>query len=659
MLVIRIHDAAADTYVHRVELLTGEGEELAAGTLDTELPPFADDPYGDAGRLVRESVLGAYAPGSGRVERVGAYLSDLLLKAGVGAAWHDARIGAPDMLTVLDIRSPRFGRLPWELLTDDGVQVRNLVRGCLPFGEARAAEPTPMRVLIVVGSNDPNLSAETEVAAVQRALADRPWQVHTEVLVHPSRNEFYDRVDQLQPHVLHFIGHATLSPGTDSPVLDFTDALNDDERWSLSAAHIRNGMLNCVPRVLVLNACRTAEISDQDGVWGIADAALGVGMSAVVCMQGLVDSHVAIQFSDVFYRSVSAGHRVDQAVAKARFEISRRVGLEKRDWGLPVLHLGTHPGQVLSMDCPLTPSDRQQLLQVPEFVEARKHVDRDVQRRHMWWSGGRPDGSATGLVTVTGATETGRTHLVFSALLTCAGQGHQVRYVDLASARRRSWIEVFYAIRDGTPTANVDSALREPLPAHAFADFDREVSRLAEGREPRPEDPRPGAPPRPHFSATTEHAPVYEKRIAARFTEALGRVAGDRPLTIAIDNLGGGHGGGMVPEQITSHLSPLLLRAAARAELGPVRLILVLREEERELLTADVRGAMHEVPVHGFPRRLFPFLQREHFARAGHHDDEWQRLEGLIKWAHSDNIGEHWLPDWFDIVDRARQAGAR
>jgi hypothetical protein len=651
LLVLRMTEAGAGGC--RVELLDAQSGQLAAGTLALPLPVLGAGQAGSPDRQIREAVLGTYVPGAGRIAAIGKYLLQLLTDGGVGSAWQQARADAPGSLTVLDIRVREIARLPWELLTDNGVPVvlppgGGLVRARFPFAAAPEPTESPLRVLVVVGSAQPQLAAEAEVAAIQRALSDSPWRAHTEVLVEPSRAEFYERVEQLQPHVLHFIGHGRFAPGTESPVLDLMDAETGD-RWTLSETDIRAGLLNWVPRILVLNACRTAEVAEQSGVWSIAEASTAAGMPAVVCMQGLVDSGVAVRFSDEFYRALNAGDRVDVAVATARRSIVRALDLDRRDWALPVLHLRVAPAAVLPLTCGLTDQERADLALVPEFAEVRRLVDRDLQRRDMWWTMDPPAaGLPKGLVAVTGAVAAGRTRLVYSALLTCAGRGHQVRYVDLGGARRMSWIEVLYAIRDGAPSAG--SALRAPLPAEAFSVFNREIERLAAGHEPRKDDPVPGVPPCPDFTAATEHAPTYARRIAIRFIEALRQVAADRPLTVAIDHLGGVNQGGVVAEQVTSHLSPLLFSPAGRGELSPVRLVVVLRDEECDLLTHDVRQLMHEVVVPGLHRRLYPFLQREHFARAGHEDAAWPRYEGLLA-AFLGLIEDKWYPRLFGQFD--------
>ncbi|XVU27304.1 CHAT domain-containing protein [Actinoplanes sp. CA-054009] len=633
LLVIRIDDAGDAT------LATGDGEVLAAGALSRPLPPFGDGPAGDAGEQLRETMLGEFQPGAGRITRIGDYLYELLAAAGVGAAWQKARTTAPDALTLLDIRPLDLARLPWELLTDAGrpaaFPVAGLARGRLPLAPAPGDVEVPLRVLVAVGSIEPEVAAGDEVAAILRALADHPWRAHAEVLIEPDKAEFYRRVDELRPHVLHFIGHGHYSPGTTTPVLDFRHP-DGGEGWELSGQDIRSGLLTWMPRVLVLNACRSGQAAGQDGVWGLVEASSRADASAVVCMQGLVDSKVAIRFSDVFYRGLNNGQRVDVAVAEARRAIAQAFGMDRRDWGMPVLHLAVPPAAALPVACGLTDQQRDRIAAIPEFRKVRQLVDRDLQR----WELGQ---AAEGLVAISGPGHAGRSSLAFSALLSRAGRGHEVRYTDLAHDRRMSWIDVLYAVRDGTSSS---SALRAPLPAEAFADFNREIERLASGEEPRDGDPIPAVPPRPRFMAGTEHALDFAQRIADRFAEALIRAAGDRPLTIALDHLGGVSQGGVLAEEVTGQLCPLLLARAARGELGPVRLLLVLRDEEHDLLTPDVRQLMRHIPVPGFRRRLYPFFQREQYARAGHPDDGWARFVPLVK-AMDKLLPDPWFPDRF------------
>ena len=646
-LVLEIADRVAAGYPMR---LLADGAVRAEGTIPAAMPTVNGQALDKIGR---EAVIGQYRPTPATVADVGAALFQLLADGGVGEAWRQARAGNRGLATFLDVRAPELAQLPWELAIVDGRRPAldgGLIRVHLPFQAPAGDEPSPLRMLIVVGDTDPALVADAEVAAIQRALATRSWRVHTEVLIEPSTGEFYDRVAALKPHVLHFIGHGGLGTDSVTPVLELVSSATR-EPWDVSAEDVRNGLLGWTPSLLVLNACRTGDLAGQAGVWSVAEAAVEAGVAAVVCMQGLVDSEIAVLFSDVFYGALNDGEPVDAAVARARMRIAQRGDLRRRDWALPTVHLSVPAARALPVHCGLSDAEIARLSAIPEFTEVPRLVDRDLQRRQMWGTIGptMPHVGEHGLVTVTGRLDAGRTRLVYSSLLTCATRGHEVRYLDFSGRTRMSWIEVLYAIRDGLSAG--DSALRAALPGDAFADFNREIGALAAGRDPQPGDPAPAEPPRPAFTDATEHAPAYTRRIFARFIEALRKVAAERPLTIALDHLVGA--GAAMEGELTSTFCPYLLGPAALGELLPVRLVLVLDDKDYGWLTPPVRAMMHEVRVPGIEQRLYPFLQREHYARNGHADALWSKFTKLVG-AYTDMVGEVWYPaEWFPDFERA------
>jgi hypothetical protein len=652
VLVLEITERVAAGYPVR---LLEDGAVLATGTIPELLPLVRERPFA---QLAREIVVDEYRPPPDVVAAVSSALFGLLSDGGVGPAWQAARSRSQGTTTLLDVRG-ELAQLPWELTTVDGRRPAldgGLTRVHLPLDQPAGAEPSPLRVLVVVGDTDPKLNADAEVAAIQRALAPRAWRAHSEVLIEPSSGDFYDRVADLKPHILHFIGHGGLANDSETPVLKLVSSATR-EPWDISADKIRTGLLGWIPSLLVLNACRSGDLSAQAGVWSVAEAAIDAGMSAVLCMQGLVDSEIAVLFSGVFYGALNAGEPIDAAVTKARMRIAQQGDLRRRDWALPALHLRVPVAGILPVSCALTHEEIERLGQIPEFTEVPRLVDRDLQRRQMWGTfdpTATDGGSPHGLVAVTGQVDAGRTRLVYSSLLTCASRGHAVRYLDFFGTRRMSWIKVLYAIRDGLAVGG--SGLRAALPADAFAVFNREIGALAEGRAPRDGEPVPEQPPCPEFAAGTEHAPEYTRRIFARFIEALRTAAADKPLTLALDHLVGV--GGVIGDELTTVLSPYLLGPAARGELLPVRLIVVLGDEEVSLLAPEVRATVHEVKVPGIEQRLYPFLQREHYARAGHDDAMWSRFLPVVT-AYQDLVGENWYPHWFGDFDRVVRRSLR
>jgi hypothetical protein len=662
-LVIQIGDAGDAGYP--VKLFFDDGSDgwretpRAEGTVPAELPdpalpPVPGQPAAEGGEpavpeALRSALLHAAQPAHDLLGRVGVYLYELLTAgqgvAPVAAAWDELRAAYPGevppsegLLTVFDVRPAALRQLPWELLNRDGERLfadagNPCVRGRFPFKDPPAAdELAPLRVLLVVGDlNDPKLAAGEELAALASAIAGCGGRIHHEELVGPSREELFERVRLLRPHVFHFIGHGRLSPGTRVPVLELVQR-STGERRELEHDDVRTGFKHTVPRLVVLNACRTSETLVQAGVWSVADAFVKLGAAAVVSMQGDVDAGAAVRFTGALYTALGRGTPVDQAVAAGRTAIWEETGLKRRDWALPSLHLAVEPARVLGVGW--LPAERLSALEkLPELRELRTFVDRGHERRTLWWGVDDPSprlpgagaAPAGGLALVTGRAGAGKTSLTRSCLLTCSVRGRRVAHVDLGGERRKDWLGVLYAIRDGSGRTGLQGA----LPAAAFGRFNHEVGWLAKGEEPPPAPAGPpepaGVAPRPPFTAESEHAPAYIERIFALFREALRAAAGDQPLIVALDHLDG-----VLDDHVTRYLAPLLLRPALDGGLAPVRLIVVLDDREVGLVPDDLREAAWTVPVPRFPGDAFTALVREYVARKGHPAERWAAWKGLI-----------------------------
>ncbi len=99
-------------------------------------------------------------------------------------------------------------------------------------------------------------------------------------------------------------------------------------------------------RLVVLNACHTAEAVGTQGPNPFAGAASSLVMSgvpAVVAMNGPVSDLAAVAFSRTFYQRLAAGDPIEAAVAEGRLAIQRA---DPRDgvWATPVLFLRTRTG---------------------------------------------------------------------------------------------------------------------------------------------------------------------------------------------------------------------------------------------------------------------------------------------------------------------------
>jgi ligand-binding sensor domain-containing protein len=144
--------------------------------------------------------------------------------------------------------------------------------------------------------------------------------------------------------VVHFVGHA----GPDvlglrgDIVLWCEDRRGDYLALSPQELAMMLGGLASegkAPKLVVLNACRTADVGS-----GLVQAILESGVGAVVGMQWPVLDVAARAFAEGFYGTLARHGQVDYAVSVARNRMAGEVGLERRDWAAPVLVMQTPDG---------------------------------------------------------------------------------------------------------------------------------------------------------------------------------------------------------------------------------------------------------------------------------------------------------------------------
>ena len=103
-------------------------------------------------------------------------------------------------------------------------------------------------------------------------------------------------------------------------------------------------------RLVVLNACHTAEAVGTNGPNPFAGAASSLvmgGVPAVVAMSGPVSDRVAVAFSRTFYQRLAAGDPIEAAVTEGRLAIQRA---EPGDgaWAIPTLFLRSSDGMLFA-----------------------------------------------------------------------------------------------------------------------------------------------------------------------------------------------------------------------------------------------------------------------------------------------------------------------
>ena len=286
------------------------------------------------GALFQEGVRSRLDRGLGRLDRQSGLGLRLKLQMGLD-----------------DRRVARLHALPWEYLyrTEDraflGLSRQTpIVRYLsLPLPADRPPLPLPLRVLAVVSAPQglPFLHLERELEDLATACRAREG-LDLEILRHPTLDSLREVLLSGPVHVLHFMGHGDFEPDYDEGVLFLEDGQGGPLRVGGEALARQLRDIQSL-RLVVLNACRTAQAAVGGPFAGVATALLQAGVPAVIAMQLPVSDAAALAFGETLYRRLAAGDPVDAAVAEGRLAIVRRLP-GSMEWGTPVLFLRAQDG---------------------------------------------------------------------------------------------------------------------------------------------------------------------------------------------------------------------------------------------------------------------------------------------------------------------------
>ena len=263
---------------------------------------------------------------------------------------------------------------PWEMMRDTkgvlalrGVTLRRQLQGTKPSAHFNFS--LPLRVLLIVsrptdvGFIDPRNSIPPVLDAcdqlggqVEVEFCDPPTLARLEEMISAARKT------KRPYHIVHFDGHGTYLPKTGVGALVFE---NEEAKTDLVTG-TRFGDLMArqeVPLVL-LEACRGADLSDRPVFGSLAPALLDSGVGSVVAFSHSVHIRAAHIFVERFYKELVARQSVGSAVQEARAAMlatpdrflhfgPQAESVNLQDWFIPQLYqIGADPILIPS-DSPL------------------------------------------------------------------------------------------------------------------------------------------------------------------------------------------------------------------------------------------------------------------------------------------------------------------
>ncbi|MFO1428853.1 MAG: tetratricopeptide repeat protein [Candidatus Competibacteraceae bacterium] len=316
-----------------------------------------------------------------RLVEWGKNLFDALFGTAEGVqVYNDLMNAAAPRLLTLGSSDPTVLAQPWEMLRDRRGKSSPLVfqdvivRRQLQGAKLRKSKPLglPLRVLLIVSrpTDSGFIDPRNSIAPLLEVVDDLPaGLVRLDFCEPPTLKELERRVAQArrtqQPyHIVHFDGHGTYLAKTGVGALAFER--EDATTHLVTGVQVGDLLARLDVPLVLLEACRGADLSDKAVFGSVAPALLESGVSSVVAFSHAVHVQAARLLVERFYQELAAGLSVGQALAEARVALHsdparwlhlgpNADSVDLQDWFIPQLYqVGLDP-VLLAVPSPLTP----------------------------------------------------------------------------------------------------------------------------------------------------------------------------------------------------------------------------------------------------------------------------------------------------------------
>jgi hypothetical protein len=252
-------------------------------------------------------------------------------------------------LITLGSTDPQFLSQPWEMMRDkrgpltfQDITIRRQLKGSRPTVHHKLA--LPLRILLIVSrpSDVGFIDPRNSIAPMLDALDELgPGLVELDFCDPPTMPELERKISaarrsQEPYHVVHFDGHGTYLPKTGVGALCFED--DDRTNKLITARQLGDLMARLDISLVILEACRGADLSDKPVFGSLAPALLEGGVGSVLAFSHSVHIKAARILVERFYQELAAGLTVGQALDESRAALHA----DNARW----LHSGPNPATV-------------------------------------------------------------------------------------------------------------------------------------------------------------------------------------------------------------------------------------------------------------------------------------------------------------------------
>ncbi len=232
----------------------------------------------------------------------------------------------------------------------------------------------PLKILMAIAApNDHDgLQLKREVNHLKEELhrTRHPPEIQLTILEQPDREHLTQALEQGQYQVFHYAGHSNLATAGGELYLvnrrtGLTEILSGED---LAGLLVNNGV-----QVAVLNSCRGAyrhptKANSETSEVNLTEMLVKRGIPGVLAMAERIPDEVALTLTQLLYRNLNQGYRVDLSLSRARQGLISAYGSHQLYWALPVLYLHREFSGCLTSRVPDV-SESQLLLSSDLFLE--------------------------------------------------------------------------------------------------------------------------------------------------------------------------------------------------------------------------------------------------------------------------------------------------
>lgn len=258
-----------------------------------------------------------------------------------------------------------FAQMPWEYIYYPakerergffiGPHDKLILTRYVPMEDIDIPKPTeiPLRILVIIsqpeGEDLGKVLAKPTIDAIKDLEDKSQGRIKVFVEEQPTKRKITDAIKNIDPHILHFIGHGKYE---NVGKLAFVGEDGKTPSW-IDDVDLADCFEGKRPYLIFLQACEGAHSKSYKGFRGVALQLVSAKIPAVIAMQYPIENKVANRFALEFYKALSEGDPIDVAAQKGRGELARYLdekNYSSRAFGSPVVYVPLKGEQIISTE---------------------------------------------------------------------------------------------------------------------------------------------------------------------------------------------------------------------------------------------------------------------------------------------------------------------